>query len=216
VAKAKDLVELLLRDHDKVRGLLSRLDSTFDEDLGIYFCKLREEFVRHERAEELILYPALRMKVRGGDAVANECIEEHSRAEETLALLSEQDPLAASFRTRLIALRIAVLAHAKHEEADVFPSLGRHTHRRELAELGLLYEQALEAAPAHPHPHVHDSITGSVVFAPMAAVIDRIQLAMYRSPEGSHATYEDRSTRPVQFGTLTDYHARTETGSARL
>jgi hemerythrin superfamily protein len=193
MANAKGLVELLLRDHRKVKRRLGQLDSTFDENLGIYFCKLREGFVRHERAEELIVYPAFREKVRGGDVIANECITEHSRAEETLADLSEQDPQSPSFRAQLIVFRLALLAHAKHEEAHIFPALQRHTDRRELAGLGQLYEMVLEATPpTHPHPLVLGSVPGNMVLGSMAALIDRVQVAMYEALEGSLIPFPEK------------------------
>jgi hemerythrin superfamily protein len=186
MANAKGLVELLLRDHGKLKRRLAQLDSTLDENLGVYFCKLGEEFVRHERAEELIVYPAFRENVRGGDAIANECIVEHSRAEETLAALSEQHPQSPSFRAQLIVFRLAFLAHAKHEEAHIFPALRHHTDRRELAGLGQQYEMVLEAAPpTHPHRLVLGSGPGNMVLGSMAALIDRVQIAMYEALEGS-------------------------------
>ena len=153
MAQGQNIVELLLRDHRKIESLLGMLDGESDEELGDYFCNLREELIRHEMAEELVVYPAFRKNVGGGNAIADACIAEQSEAEETLAALEKEDTTSISFRTQLGALRQSVLAHAKHEEADVFPALQRDTGASELAELGDRYDKALDAAPTHPHPH---------------------------------------------------------------
>jgi hemerythrin superfamily protein len=117
-----------------------------------YFCNLREELVRHEVAEELIVYPAFREHVEGAASIADACIAEQSRAEEKLAAMADQDATSPMFRTRLAELRQAVLAHAQHEERDVFPALQRAIDPAELGTLGDRYDKALESAPAHPHP----------------------------------------------------------------
>lgn len=85
------VVELLKSDHQRVEELLSRLDATPLSDLENYYCGLREELVRHEVAEELIVYPAFRELVPGGDLIAESCIKEQSEAEEALAALEKED-----------------------------------------------------------------------------------------------------------------------------
>jgi hemerythrin superfamily protein len=178
MAVGTSVVELLLRDHKKAERLLEELDSKTDEQLGDYFCELREELVRHEVAEELIVYPAFRKNIEGADAIADACIAEQSEAEETLAALEKEDASSSSFRSQLVELRQAVIAHAKHEEAEVFPALERDVDRAELGQLGDRYEKALAAAPTHPHPHAPDAPPGNTVLGPMAALVDRIRDAM--------------------------------------
>jgi hemerythrin superfamily protein len=178
MAEGRSVIELLLRDHEMAKSLLEELDSKSEDELRDYFCNLREELVRHEVAEELIVYPAFRKHVDGGDAIADACIAEQSKAEETLAALEKEDPAGASFRIQLAELRRAVLSHAKHEETDVFPALESHTQRSELGELGDRYDKALEVAPTHPPPHAPDTPPGNKVLGPMAALVDRVRDAM--------------------------------------
>ena len=175
---ANSVIDLLLRDHRKAENLLGQLDSKSDSELEDFFCHLREELVRHEVAEELIVYPAFREDVAGSDEIANACIEEQSEAEEKLASLEKQDAASPSFRTQLAELREDVIAHAKHEEADVFPALQRAVSESELEELGARYEKALAAAPTHPHPHAPDSPPGNTVLGPLASLVDRLRDAM--------------------------------------
>ena len=175
MAQGKSVIELLLRDHQKAERLLEELDSKSDAELPDYFCNLREELVRHEVAEELIVYPALREHVDGGDQIADACIAEQSEAEESLAALEKEDQAAPSFRSQLVELRQAVLGHAKHEESDVFPALQSQLDAQKLGELGDRYDKALEVAPTHPHPHAPDAPPGNVVLGPVAALVDHLR-----------------------------------------
>lgn len=176
--QTKGVVGLLLADHQKAESLLSRIEATPLDGLEGYFCELREELVRHEVAEEMVVYPAFREHVPGGDAIAESCIREQSEAEATLAGLEKQDAATESFRTQLKELRQAVLAHAKHEEADVFPALLSNVDDNELANLGSRYERALKSAPTHPHPHAPDTPPGNVIAGSLAALVDRVRDAM--------------------------------------
>ena len=137
-----NVIHLLIRDHEKAKTLLDKLDGTPDAQLCDYFDNLREELVRHEVAEELIVYPAFRKNVAGGDSIADACIAEQAKAEETLAALEKEDSHSRSFRTQLAELRQSVLAHAKHEEHEVFPALEANTRITELEELGDRYDRA--------------------------------------------------------------------------
>jgi len=175
----QSIVDLLNRDHEKAERLLDELDSQGAGDLADYYCNLREELVRHEVAEELIVYPAFREHVEGGEAIAEACLQEQAKAEQALSTLEKQDTTTLSFRTQLGELRDSVLAHARHEEAEVFPELESRLNRDELNELGARYEKALRAAPTHPHPHAPDTPPGNAILGPIAALMDRVRDAMH-------------------------------------
>ena len=172
------IVSLVLRDHAKAAALLKGIEEQPLAQLADYFCNLRQELVRHEVAEELVVYPALRKHVRGGDQVAAACIEEQSRAEATMAALEDAPTDTETFRAALIALRAEVLAHAEHEERDVLPELASVISHDELRQLGGRYERALAMAPTHPHPHAPDTPPGNRVLGPITALLDRVRDAM--------------------------------------
>lgn len=173
-----DVVELLVRDHRRAELLLITMDVQPTADLDDYFCTLREELVRHEVAEELIVYPAFRKHVPGGDVIAEVCIAEQAAAERAMAALEKVDVMSDIFRVQLEELRRLVLEHAKHEERDVFPALEENLGTEELGRLGDRYENALVSVPTHPHPHTPDTPPGNKVFGPIAAVADRMRDVM--------------------------------------
>jgi hemerythrin superfamily protein len=179
--ETQDVVTLVRADHNKVETMFSRLDVTDDDSLVEYFCQLREELVRHEVAEELVVYPSFRRNVPGGDAVADACIAEQSEAERALARLDKLEHEPVALRAGILQLKRDVLGHAQHEEREILPSLEAHTKAKDLQELGMRYRKALASAPSHPHPHAPDTPPGNVVLGPVAAVMDRMRDAMKRS-----------------------------------
>ena len=131
--------------------------------------------MRHEVAEELIVYPAFRRNVPGGDAIADRRISEQSEAEAALARLEKHENEPVVLRAGLLQLRRDVLEHAENEEREVLPALETHTKAKDLQDLGQRYRKALDSAPTHPHPHMPDTPPGNVLLGPIAAVVDRMR-----------------------------------------
>lgn len=169
-----DLVRLLEEDHRLVETRLSELDTAGPATRGELFWKLTNDLVRHEVAEEVVLYPALR-KVPGGDQVADARVAEQSEAEQLLAKMEKMDAESPDFVRELAKLKAAVLEHAKAEEETAFAMVLGAVGPDQRVELGKRYAKAKEAAPTHPHPHAPDSPPGNVVLGPVAALVDRVR-----------------------------------------
>lgn len=169
-----DLLDLLEADHRQVELLLAEFDSVSLTGRNELFCQLTHELVRHEVAEELVVYPALR-DLPGGDRIADARISEQAEAEEKLAKMEKMDAESDGFARQMITLRSAVLAHAKAEETSVFATLRDSLPVEQRVELGARYIKAKEAAPTHPHPHSPDTPPGNVVLGPVAALIDKVR-----------------------------------------
>lgn len=169
-----DIVRLLQEDHRLVEQRLAELDTAGAATRGELFWKLTNDLVRHEVAEEIVVYPALR-KVPGGDQVADARIAEQSDAEEQLAKMEKMDAESPAFVRELATLRASVLEHAKAEEETAFPMLEGSVPPDQRVELGQRYVKAKDAAPTHPHPHAPDSPPGNVVMGPVAALVDRLR-----------------------------------------
>jgi hemerythrin superfamily protein len=152
-----DVVQLLLTDHREAEKLLGRFDGLRPEDRAAYFGEVVIELVRHEVAEEHVVYPIIRRGAPGGEAEANARIAEESQAEQLLVDLEKLDATSEEFAEKFSTLRQAVLAHARSEEATTFPLLA-------------------ELEDAHPHaPH---SPPGNLVIDPVAAFFDRARNAV--------------------------------------
>jgi hemerythrin superfamily protein len=173
-----ELVALLLADHQEAKRLLERFGSLPASQRDDAFCELTYELVRHEVAEEEVVYPALRRYVDGGDDIADMRIAEQSTAEQLLADMEKAGVESPEFASMFSTLRTDVLAHAEAEERTVFPELSSCIGADELRQLGKRYELAKKAAPTHPHPHAPDTPPGNLVLGPVAAVVDRVRDAV--------------------------------------
>ena len=88
------------------------------------FWELTNELVRHEVAEEEIVYPEVRKVVPNGERLAGARIKEQSKAEELLAKMEKAGTGANEFPSYLQQLQKAVLEHAERGDA------GLHASRR--------------------------------------------------------------------------------------
>jgi hemerythrin superfamily protein len=123
---ADDVVAYLVAQHDEVRDLLGRVQSTRGDERQQAFDEAREALARHEAAEEAVLRPLIRA-VPDGDREADERTEEEERTREALALIEQYDVDSVAFETQFRLLSEAVLRHAEREEQVEFPLL-RRTH----------------------------------------------------------------------------------------
>jgi hemerythrin superfamily protein len=168
-----DLIDLLLEDHKAAEALLAKVGQT-GEDQSALFDELVHDLVGHEVAEEEIVYPAVR-SLPEGDAVAAPRIVEQQKAEELLTKMEGMDRSSAEFADSLAHLRDEATAHAKAEEAEVFPLLRQNLTEDRLLHLGQAYKMAKAVAPTHPHPHAPNTPPGNIAAGSIAAVADRVR-----------------------------------------
>jgi hemerythrin superfamily protein len=169
-----DIVTLLAADHEAVIRRISELGAAPTEARAELFRELVTQLVRHEVAEESVVYPALR-KEPGGDAVADSRHAEEAAAERLLAHMESLDPTSEEFGGAVRDLRSAVLEHAANEEAEVFPLLRANEDADYLTRLGQKFKGEKLAAPTRPHPHTPNSALGHKVVGPITAFVDRLR-----------------------------------------
>jgi hemerythrin superfamily protein len=174
-----DIIALLSEDHQLVEQRFAEAREAGEDTEGERFWKLADLLVRHEVAEEMVVYPALRA-APDGDAIADARIAEQSGAEHKLAELEELRPGTAEFRSELTSLQKSVLEHAELETSSVFPLLRETLSSEELVALGQRYLAAKSSAPNHPHPAAPDTPPGNKILGPVAALFDRIRDAAGR------------------------------------
>ena len=168
-----DILDLLLSDHQAVKRQFASLDKAAPEERSSLFCELVQDLVRHEVAEEIVVYPTIRLDAPHGDAEAAPRLEEQAAAEEKLAALEKADPASSEFARELTKLEHAVLRHAEAEEREIFPLLRAVEDDEKRIELGARYDRAKASAPTHPHPHAPDTPPGNLLVGPVAAMFDK-------------------------------------------
>jgi hemerythrin superfamily protein len=176
----RDIITELLHDHEQVKQLFSRLERATASQTSDLFCELTTELVRHEVAEEEVIYPEARLRIPNGKRLCSARIREQAEAEKLLDRMEKAGPERKHFAERLARLRKAVLKHAENEERLIFEPFSQALDMRERTRLGDLYNQAKAAAPTHPHPHVPNTPPGNIMMGPVAALVDRARDAMHK------------------------------------
>jgi hemerythrin superfamily protein len=171
----RDIVDLLSQDHEGAKQLLTQITSASPEARNDLFWELVPALVRHEVAEEVVVYPTIRSEAPDGDAEVEPRLKEQQKAEEMLSSMEKLDPASEEFAQKLSKLRDDVLEHAEAEEENIFPLLRALEHEDERAQLGARYEKAKASAPTHPHPNAPDTPPGNKILGPIAAFADKVR-----------------------------------------
>jgi len=169
------LIDLIKADHEdfKMRFPLV-LDATGDERKQ-RFDSLMHDLVRHEVAEEEIVWPEVRKALADGDALADERIAEESKAEESLKKLDDLDVMSAEFEDIFATLQMAVVKHAEAEEQKVLTRLAAQELPEDLETLGEWWERAKAMAPTFPHPKTPNTATANIVGGPILSLVDHLR-----------------------------------------
>ncbi len=174
------IVARLLQDHREVKEIFTQMERAEPSKAREMFWELTSVLVRHEVAEEEIVYPEVRKAIPHGDRLADARIKEQAEAEELLAEMEKAGTDDLNFAAYLETLQRAVLEHAEKEETLIFEPLGQNLDRDQLQQLGDRYDKAKAAAPTHPHPTAPDTPPGNLALGPIAAVVDRARDAMHK------------------------------------
>jgi hemerythrin superfamily protein len=173
------IVVRLIRDHEVLRHHLTGFGELEHERWEQKFEELTASLVRHEVAEQRVIYPAVRTDLLSGSAVATALIAQESEAEELLATLVKLDSEGDSFAAVLDQFQSLVLDHMRDEETLLFPLLRDLEDDVRQSELAHRYAHAVTVAPTHPHPLAPDASPANAVVSPIAALVDRVRDAVH-------------------------------------
>jgi hypothetical protein len=166
-----DAIELLQRDHDEIRRLLSELQ---DGPAGtIPACASK-----HEAVEEQYLWPVTRRRIRDGIRLADQAVSQELQVKHVLDLLDGLDPADPEFELLLRQLISMCRAHLDFEETRVWPGLRLALSEQERAELGAQLTQGRRLAPTRPHPHMPPDPEVQRLAGRIAGATDRIRDAL--------------------------------------
>ena len=118
-----DAIALLKVDHDKVKELLSQLESTTDRGIKRrteLFATIKKELTLHEIVEEEIFYPALKEHPKAKDIVL-EGYEEHHVVDLLLGELDALDVRDETWGAKAQVMKENVEHHIEEEEGEMFP-----------------------------------------------------------------------------------------------
>ena len=133
-----DAIKLLKDDHQKMKKLLSELESTTEQGVKTreeLFTKVKQELTVHEAIEEEIFYPALKEHPKAKEIVL-EAYEEHGVVDMVMAevegLSFEDEKWGAKFKV----MKENIEHHIEEEENEMFKQARDVFEAQELETLG--------------------------------------------------------------------------------
>jgi Hemerythrin HHE cation binding domain len=184
-------IELLRRDHDEIRRLLSKLEAIApdvasagaqsQERLRPWSAMVGQVVItgrKHEAVEEQYFWPEVRRRVQDGVRLANQAVSQEVQVKHVLDLLDGLDPTHPEFEPLLRQLIGAGRAHLDFEESKVWPGVRLALSEQELADLGARLEQGKRLAPTRPHPSMPPDSQVQKLAGRIAGAADRIRDAL--------------------------------------
>lgn len=133
-----DALSLLKEDHDRVKRMLSDLDSTTERGIKTRkegFAKLVNELEIHETIEEEIFYPALKEHSESREIVL-EGYEEHNAVDMVIAEIKETPFDDETWGAKFTVMKENIEHHIEEEEGDMFKQARDVLDEEKLEELG--------------------------------------------------------------------------------
>jgi iron-sulfur cluster repair protein YtfE (RIC family) len=135
---------LLKDDHEKVAGLLEKIDETTEratkgrEEL---FTQLKNELDIHTRIEEEILYPVLEEYEETRD-ISLEAYEEHALVKQLLGELAAAPKNDEQWTAKFTVLKENIEHHVEEEEGEMFKKARKVLSEDEIENLGDRLQEA--------------------------------------------------------------------------
>jgi hemerythrin-like domain-containing protein len=133
-----DAIALLKADHDKVKRLLSDLETTTERGVKTraeLFATIKGELTIHETIEEEIFYPALKSHPKAKDVVL-EGYQEHHVVDLLMGELESMDVSDERWGAKATVMKENIEHHIEEEEGDMFKKARQVFDRGELEDLG--------------------------------------------------------------------------------
>lgn len=140
-------ITMLKDDHDKVKQLLSELESTTERGVKTreeLFARIKGELTVHEVIEEEIFYPALKEHPKAKEIVL-EAYEEHHVVDQVMAELEGLDVSDETWGAKATVMKENVEHHIKDEEDKLFPKAEELLGPEKLGALGVKMADLKEA-----------------------------------------------------------------------
>jgi hemerythrin-like domain-containing protein len=139
------VVTLIKEDHRKLEALFKQLESEPD-DVRAVLRQVAELLVPHSKAEEQVVYPAIKSTSPEESEEVDDGIAEHHHVEEVLDQLLSGDPEAPGADGLIAAMIGEVRHHVEEEEQDILPKFADAATNQQLSELGERFQEAKDRA----------------------------------------------------------------------
>ena len=142
------VITLIKDDHAKLESVFKRLESAEPAQVRELLQQVNELLVPHSKAEEQVVYPAIKATVPDEQDDVEDGLEEHHHVEATLEQLLSSDPEAPGVDGLIAAMIGEVRHHVEEEEEEILPAFAKAASNQQLSELGEEFTAAKERALA--------------------------------------------------------------------
>jgi hemerythrin superfamily protein len=143
-------VDLLIQDHQVVRGLFQKFQSAQEAEDDEAMKDLAEqvfaELEVHTTIEEEIFYPAVRKGVDDSDEIVDESEQEHHVVDVLMNEMRDLRPVGDEWIAKMTVLIENVEHHAEEEEQEMFPDAREQLGEERLSRLGEELEERQRSA----------------------------------------------------------------------
>jgi hypothetical protein len=139
-----DAFELLKSDHEKVAGIMDKIEATTERALKTreeLFTQLKTELDIHAKIEEEIFYPVLEKADESRD-ITLEAFEEHRVVKRLLSELDTDAKDDEHWTAKFTVLKENVEHHVEEEEGELFKKARKVLSKEEIEDLGTRMEEA--------------------------------------------------------------------------
>lgn len=173
-----DIFKMLEAEHRRIEAVVEQITagpaSADQAGRRLLLDRLVAAESRHEAAEELAFWPAVRHRLRSGKDLADEGRRQEGDGRYVLDAL-RFTPGGPALDSHLAEAAALLRRHIAFEEQEVWPALRRAVGPLGARLLGARYRAALLAAPTRPHPHGPEGAAGLATVGAGAAVADRVR-----------------------------------------
>jgi hemerythrin superfamily protein len=145
-------LDLLIADHNRVRGLFTKFRSAHDADDDATAMevagKIFQELEVHTTIEEEIFYPSIRQVSDEITEMVDEGVQEHHVVQVLMQELGEVEGASDDWFAKMTVLIENVEHHAEEEESDMFPKVRSASDAATLTTLAEQLEQRKAALGA--------------------------------------------------------------------
>ncbi len=136
---ARNIFDLLKKDHEKVKGLFKQIVRKKQEPDSI-FPQIRQELEMHFHGEEKLFYPYLKDQAQTRD-ITMESMEEHKVTQKELSELSRISTDDEWFGPKIKVLQELVNHHIEEEETRLFKKAKKVIGKEQAEEMAERFEQ---------------------------------------------------------------------------
>lgn len=136
-----DIMDLIFMDHQKVKTLISEIRSAENSDeITSLFGQLYKDLVVHAKAEEEVVYPAVKSFYGEGDT--QELYDEQEQLENILNEMKNMDNTGEPFMEKLRQVKSMVGDHTRQEESTMFAAMRNNMSEQERKQMAQQFKES--------------------------------------------------------------------------